>query len=90
MAHETDSQASFETANRKAAKKRNLPKPSTKVSPPAEQPVQKEVGYLIPAHCTVSLYCKNLVLWVRWYTEEEGLAFKPRCFPTNLKSDRLH
>ncbi|XP_005864106.1 PREDICTED: UBX domain-containing protein 8 isoform X1 [Myotis brandtii] len=43
---ETDSQASFETANRKAAKRRNLPKPSTKVSPPAEQPVQKEVSDL--------------------------------------------
>ncbi|XP_008144424.2 UBX domain-containing protein 8 isoform X1 [Eptesicus fuscus] len=40
---ENDSQTSVETANRKAAKRRNLPKPSTKVSPPAEQPTQKEV-----------------------------------------------
>nr|KAF6371071.1 UBX domain protein 8 [Myotis myotis] len=46
LALETDSQASFETANRKAAKRRNLPKPSTKVSPPAEQPMQKEVSDL--------------------------------------------
>lgn len=46
LALETDSQASFETANRKAAKRRNLPKPSTKVSPPAEQPVPKEISDL--------------------------------------------
>ncbi|KAK1341829.1 hypothetical protein QTO34_016580 [Cnephaeus nilssonii] len=42
LAVENDSQTSFETANRKAAKRRNLPKPSTKVSP-SEQPTQKEV-----------------------------------------------
>ncbi|XP_036314196.1 UBX domain-containing protein 8 isoform X2 [Pipistrellus kuhlii] len=46
LAVENDSQTSFETANRKAAKRRNLPKPSTKVSPPAEQPTQKEVSDL--------------------------------------------
>ncbi|XP_036105866.1 UBX domain-containing protein 8 isoform X2 [Molossus molossus] len=45
---ENESQASFETSNRRAANRRNLPKPSTKVSPtrvspPAEQPTQKEV-----------------------------------------------
>uniref|UniRef100_K9IHJ4 Putative regulator of the ubiquitin pathway n=1 Tax=Desmodus rotundus TaxID=9430 RepID=K9IHJ4_DESRO len=40
---ENESQPSFETSNRKAAKRRNLPKPSTKVSPPAEQPVPEEV-----------------------------------------------
>lgn len=39
----SESQMSFETSNREAAKRRNLPKPLTKVSPPAEQPAQKEV-----------------------------------------------
>uniref|UniRef100_A0A8C0DD13 UBX domain-containing protein 8 n=1 Tax=Balaenoptera musculus TaxID=9771 RepID=A0A8C0DD13_BALMU len=39
---ESESQTSSETANREAAKRRNLPKPVTK-SPPAEQPTQKEV-----------------------------------------------
>ncbi|XP_059941905.1 UBX domain-containing protein 8 isoform X2 [Mesoplodon densirostris] len=38
-----ESQTSSETSNREAAKRRNLPKPVTKVSPPAEQPTQKEV-----------------------------------------------
>nr|KAF6461208.1 UBX domain protein 8 [Molossus molossus] len=52
---ENESQASFETSNRRAANRRNLPKPSTKVSPtrvspPAEQPTQKEV-------VTVALRC---------------------------------
>ncbi|XP_060509148.1 UBX domain-containing protein 8 isoform X3 [Panthera onca] len=41
---ENGSQTSFETSNsREAAKRRNLPKPLTKVSPSAEQPTQKEV-----------------------------------------------
>ncbi|KAM9043475.1 UBX domain-containing protein 8 isoform 2-T3 [Megaptera novaeangliae] len=40
---ESESQTSSETANREAAKRRNLPKPVTKVSPTAEQPTQKEV-----------------------------------------------
>ncbi|XP_019776954.1 UBX domain-containing protein 8 isoform X1 [Tursiops truncatus] len=40
---ESESQTSSETSNREAAKRRNLPKPVTKVSPPAEQPTQKEV-----------------------------------------------
>ncbi|XP_007174128.3 UBX domain-containing protein 8 isoform X2 [Balaenoptera acutorostrata] len=40
---ESESQTSSETANREAAKRRNLPKPVTKVSPAAEQPTQKEV-----------------------------------------------
>ncbi|KAI5211162.1 UBX domain-containing protein 8 isoform X1 [Manis pentadactyla] len=39
----SESQMSFETSNREAAKRRNLPKPLTKVSPPAEQPAQEEV-----------------------------------------------
>ncbi|XP_016064565.1 PREDICTED: UBX domain-containing protein 8 [Miniopterus natalensis] len=43
---ENDSQVSFDTSNRKAAKRRNLPKLSAKVSPPAEQPTQKEVSDL--------------------------------------------
>uniref|UniRef100_A0A452FLM7 UBX domain-containing protein 8 n=1 Tax=Capra hircus TaxID=9925 RepID=A0A452FLM7_CAPHI len=34
---------SFETSNREAAKRRNLPKPVTKVLPPTEQPMKKEV-----------------------------------------------
>ncbi|XP_049722708.1 UBX domain-containing protein 8 isoform X1 [Elephas maximus indicus] len=37
------SQTSFETANREAAKRRNLPEPVTKVSSPAEQPPQNKV-----------------------------------------------
>ncbi|GAB5570199.1 UBX domain-containing protein 8 isoform X1 [Prionailurus iriomotensis] len=41
---ENGSQTSFETSNsREAAKRRNLPKPLTKISPSAEQPTQKEV-----------------------------------------------
>ncbi|XP_006201205.1 UBX domain-containing protein 8 isoform X2 [Vicugna pacos] len=40
---ESESQTSFETSNREAARRRNLPKRLTKVSPPAEQPRQKEV-----------------------------------------------
>ncbi|XP_072632447.1 UBX domain-containing protein 8 isoform X5 [Canis lupus baileyi] len=40
---ENESQTSFETSNREAAKRRNLPKPLTKISPSAEQPTQKEV-----------------------------------------------
>ncbi|XP_067577687.1 UBX domain-containing protein 8 isoform X2 [Pseudorca crassidens] len=40
---ESESQTSSETSNREAAKRQNLPKPVTKVSPPAEQPTQKEV-----------------------------------------------
>ncbi|KAI5943811.1 UBX domain-containing protein 8 [Manis javanica] len=39
----SESQTSFETSNREAAKRRKLPKPLTKVSPPAQQPAQKEV-----------------------------------------------
>lgn len=37
------SQTSFETANREAARRRNLPKLLTEVSPPAPQPTKKEV-----------------------------------------------
>ncbi|KAK7812193.1 hypothetical protein U0070_014784 [Myodes glareolus] len=37
------SQTSFETANREAARRRNLPKLLTEVSPPAPQPAKKEV-----------------------------------------------
>ncbi|XP_010986288.3 UBX domain-containing protein 8 isoform X1 [Camelus dromedarius] len=40
---ESESQTSFETSNREAARRRNLPNCLTKVSPPAEQPRQKEV-----------------------------------------------
>ncbi|XP_057552707.1 UBX domain-containing protein 8 isoform X1 [Hippopotamus amphibius kiboko] len=39
---ESESQTS-ETSNREAAKRRNLPKPLTRASPPAEQPTQKKV-----------------------------------------------
>ncbi|KFO38189.1 UBX domain-containing protein 8 [Fukomys damarensis] len=37
-------QTSFETSNREAAKRRNLPNPSTQVPPPAAHPLQKEVA----------------------------------------------
>ncbi|XP_014686247.1 UBX domain-containing protein 8 [Equus asinus] len=40
---ENESQTSFETSNREAAKRRNLLKCLTKVSPPAEKPTQREV-----------------------------------------------
>ncbi|XP_007119092.1 UBX domain-containing protein 8 isoform X2 [Physeter macrocephalus] len=40
---ESESQTFSETSNREAAKRWNLPKPVTKVSPPTEQPTQKEV-----------------------------------------------
>ncbi|XP_004682274.1 PREDICTED: UBX domain-containing protein 8 [Condylura cristata] len=40
---ETGDKTSFETSNREAARRRTLPKPLTKLSPPAEQPRQKEV-----------------------------------------------
>ncbi|XP_055423140.1 UBX domain-containing protein 8 [Bubalus kerabau] len=40
---DSESQTSFETSNREAAKRRNLPKPVTNVSPPAEQPTKKKV-----------------------------------------------
>uniref|UniRef100_A0A8C3WLP9 UBX domain protein 8 n=1 Tax=Catagonus wagneri TaxID=51154 RepID=A0A8C3WLP9_9CETA len=39
---ESESQTSFETSNREAAKRRNLPKLLTKVSPPAARPTQKK------------------------------------------------
>ncbi|XP_059100482.1 UBX domain-containing protein 8 [Peromyscus eremicus] len=37
------SQVSLETANREAARRRNLPKLLTEISPPAQQPAKKEV-----------------------------------------------
>lgn len=37
------SQTSFETANREAARRRNLPMLLTEVSPPVPQPAKKEV-----------------------------------------------
>ncbi|XDB65218.1 hypothetical protein AB1E18_018509 [Capra hircus] len=40
---DSESPTSFETSNREAAKRRNLPKPVTKVLPPTEQPMKKEV-----------------------------------------------
>uniref|UniRef100_A0AC11B5B8 UBX domain protein 8 n=1 Tax=Ovis aries TaxID=9940 RepID=A0AC11B5B8_SHEEP len=40
---DSESQTSFETSNREAAKRRNLPKTVTKVLPPTEQPTKKEV-----------------------------------------------
>ncbi|XP_051025354.1 UBX domain-containing protein 8 [Acomys russatus] len=40
---ENSSQASFETTNREAARRRNLPKLPTEMSPLAQQPVKKEV-----------------------------------------------
>uniref|UniRef100_A0A4W2HI33 UBX domain-containing protein 8 n=1 Tax=Bos indicus x Bos taurus TaxID=30522 RepID=A0A4W2HI33_BOBOX len=40
---DSESRTSFETSNREAAKRRNLPKPVTNISPPAEQPTKKEV-----------------------------------------------
>uniref|UniRef100_A0A8D0PZQ8 UBX domain-containing protein n=1 Tax=Sus scrofa TaxID=9823 RepID=A0A8D0PZQ8_PIG len=40
---ESESQTSSETSNREAAKRRNLPKLLTRVSPPAAQPTQKKV-----------------------------------------------
>ncbi|XP_021549894.1 LOW QUALITY PROTEIN: UBX domain-containing protein 8 [Neomonachus schauinslandi] len=43
LALENESQTSFKTSNREAAKRRNLPKPLSKISPSAEQPTQKEV-----------------------------------------------
>ncbi|XP_054556810.1 UBX domain-containing protein 8 isoform X2 [Talpa occidentalis] len=49
---ETGNKTSLETSNREAEKRRNLPKPLTKVSPSAEQPRQKEV-------VTVALRCPN-------------------------------
>ncbi|EHB00019.1 UBX domain-containing protein 8 [Heterocephalus glaber] len=36
-------QSSFETSNREAAKRQNLPNPLAQVPPPADQPLQKEV-----------------------------------------------
>ncbi|XP_054556811.1 UBX domain-containing protein 8 isoform X3 [Talpa occidentalis] len=63
---ETGNKTSLETSNREAEKRRNLPKPLTKVSPSAEQPRQKEVLDL-PAEppdsaeevVTVALRCPN-------------------------------
>lgn len=72
---ENESQPSFETSNRKAAKRRNLPKPSTKVSPPAEQPVPEEVSYFVPAHRMVSLCSRNVVLGMRRCTEGRRTGF---------------
>ncbi|KAF3825507.1 hypothetical protein GH733_005489 [Mirounga leonina] len=43
LALENESQTAFKTSNREAAKRRNLPKPLSKISPSAEQPMQKEV-----------------------------------------------
>ncbi|XP_059240101.1 UBX domain-containing protein 8 isoform X2 [Mustela nigripes] len=40
---ENESQTAFKASNREAAKRRNLPKLLTKVSPSAEQPTRKEV-----------------------------------------------
>lgn len=40
---ENQRQTSFETANRKAARRRNLPKPPTEVPPPGERPAREEV-----------------------------------------------
>ncbi|XP_045142863.1 UBX domain-containing protein 8 isoform X2 [Echinops telfairi] len=40
---EDASQMSFETSNREAARRRNLPKSFTRVSPPVKQPPQKKV-----------------------------------------------
>uniref|UniRef100_A0A8C7ERH6 UBX domain protein 8 n=1 Tax=Neovison vison TaxID=452646 RepID=A0A8C7ERH6_NEOVI len=40
---EDESQTAFKTSNREAAKRRNLPKLLTKISPSAEQPTRKEV-----------------------------------------------
>jgi len=45
LALENESQTSFKTSNREAAKRRNLPKPLSKISPSAEQPTQKEVHF---------------------------------------------
>ncbi|XP_026978573.1 UBX domain-containing protein 8 isoform X1 [Sagmatias obliquidens] len=63
---ESESQTSSETSNREAAKRRNLPKPVTKVSPPAEQPTQKEVldlpeepPEIAEEVVTVALRCPN-------------------------------
>ncbi|XP_010620422.1 UBX domain-containing protein 8 isoform X1 [Fukomys damarensis] len=59
-------QTSFETSNREAAKRRNLPNPSTQVPPPAAHPLQKEVPDLPeePSETakevvTVALRCRN-------------------------------
>ncbi|XP_012931568.1 UBX domain-containing protein 8 isoform X3 [Heterocephalus glaber] len=59
-------QSSFETSNREAAKRRNLPNPLTQVPPPADQPLQKEVPDLPeePSETakevvTVALRCPN-------------------------------
>ncbi|XP_036911210.1 UBX domain-containing protein 8 isoform X2 [Sturnira hondurensis] len=63
---ENESQTSFETSNRKAAKRRNLPKPSAKVSPPGQQPGPEEVPDLpeeppeaAEEAVTVALRCPN-------------------------------
>lgn len=55
-----ESQTSLETSNREAAKRRNLP--LTKVSPPADQPTQEEVGHLMPVHSTVPMGSRYIVL----------------------------
>ncbi|XP_055972682.1 UBX domain-containing protein 8 [Sorex fumeus] len=43
LMHENESQTSFETSNREAARRRNLPEPSVRISPPVEQSTQKKV-----------------------------------------------
>uniref|UniRef100_A0A8C8Z7B1 UBX domain protein 8 n=1 Tax=Prolemur simus TaxID=1328070 RepID=A0A8C8Z7B1_PROSS len=50
------SQTSSKASNREAAKRQNLPKPSTGV--PAQQPAWKEVQYLMPV-VTVALRCPS-------------------------------
>lgn len=53
---ENVSQTSFETSNREAAKRQNLPKPLTKVPAAAEQPLPKDADCVMPVHCTVSIW----------------------------------
>ncbi|XP_054978887.1 UBX domain-containing protein 8 [Sorex araneus] len=43
LMHENKSQTSFETSNREAARKRNLPEPSIRISSPIGQSTQKKV-----------------------------------------------
>lgn len=59
------SQTSFETANREAARRRNLPKLLTEVSPPAPQPAKKKVC----AHPSLSVFSGEVA------TKEEENGF---------------
>ncbi|ERE90828.1 UBX domain-containing protein 8 [Cricetulus griseus] len=52
---DSSSQVSLETANREAARRRNLPKLLTEISPPAPQPTKKEVWVTTVAYVNISI-----------------------------------